>query len=235
MAECQSGGVEGLSRGRPVDELGGPPLHPGDPPAAPAGIDRITHHGVSHVLQVNPDLMGSPGMQLEPEEIDHIESGDDEGIGPGGAAAPSDSHALSIMGVTGEWGFDNQRAGIQVAPGECGIHSADPTGGDRCPQAAVRQIGLGHDHEARRVAIQPMHDPRAAFGAASESGAAGDQGIDQRIVPMTRRGVHHQPGRLIDNGEMLVFEDDVEWNRAGLKGARGLNQGEADGDRLASR
>jgi hypothetical protein len=35
------------------------------------------------MLQVDPDLVGSPGMQLDPEQIRYLEPSDHGGIGPG--------------------------------------------------------------------------------------------------------------------------------------------------------
>ena len=82
MAECQSGGVKGLTRSNPLERLGEPPGASRDPAAAPATIRRVTNYGVAYVLQMDPDLVGSSGMQLEPEQVDHFESGHDSGIGP---------------------------------------------------------------------------------------------------------------------------------------------------------
>jgi hypothetical protein len=74
MAECQSSSVERLTRRRPLQQLGRFSGRAGDPPAAAAGVDRITHNRVADVLQVNPDLMSAAGMELQPEQLRDIES-----------------------------------------------------------------------------------------------------------------------------------------------------------------
>src|SRR6185295_14503292 len=67
VAECQSGSVKGLARRRPLQQFGPPPSHTGDPPAAAAGIDRVSDDGVPDMLQMHPDLMGPAGVKLQPE------------------------------------------------------------------------------------------------------------------------------------------------------------------------
>jgi hypothetical protein len=86
MAECQSRRVEGLTGSGLFQQTGVPPLDAGDPPAAATGVYRVPHYRVPHVFQVDPDLVGAAGMELQAEQIHHVESGDYEGIGPGGPA-----------------------------------------------------------------------------------------------------------------------------------------------------
>jgi hypothetical protein len=72
MAECQSGGVEGLSRRGLFQQLSRPALGPGDPPAATPTVDRIADHRVAQVAKMDPDLVSPSGMKLQPEEFDHV-------------------------------------------------------------------------------------------------------------------------------------------------------------------
>src|SRR5262249_28029049 len=69
VAERQKGGMEGLPGGQLVQRPGLRPPGPGNPLPPPARIDRIPHDRVTDRLQVNPDLVCPPGVQLEPEEI----------------------------------------------------------------------------------------------------------------------------------------------------------------------
>jgi hypothetical protein len=66
MAECQSRRVKGLTRSRSFEQRGGLSTGAGDPSAATPGIHGITYDRVADVLEVNPDLVGTAGMQLEP-------------------------------------------------------------------------------------------------------------------------------------------------------------------------
>ena len=96
-----------------------------------------------------------------------------------------------------------------MPPGQGGIGPANPSGGDRSPQAPVGQIGLGHQHEPRGVPVQPVNDAGPPLGASGQRRAPRDQRVDQGVVPVAGSRMHHQPGRLVDHGQVLVFEDDA--------------------------
>src|SRR5262245_64202796 len=102
-------------------------------------------------------------------------------------------------------------------------------------QATVREIGLGDQHEARGVTIEPVYDPRPALESATQRGAAGNQRIHQRVVPMAGSRMHDEPGRLIDYREVLVFPDDREWDVRGSKLSRRLRRGNGDGYPITAR
>jgi hypothetical protein len=98
----------------------------------------------------------------------------------------------------------------------------------------MSHIGLGHDHETRCISIQPVNDSRPSFGAPGQGGPPRYQGVDQGVIPVARSGMHHQPSRLVDNRELLIFEDDGERYGAGLEGARRLMLENANGDLLTT-
>jgi hypothetical protein len=97
---------------------------------------------------MHADLMGSTGVQLEPEELGHIEPGHEVGVGPGRPTGGADDHSLPILRVPGDWRLDADRAGVQVSPGQSRITATDSPGGNGGSEPAVGEIGLGHDHEA---------------------------------------------------------------------------------------
>ena len=115
MAECQSRRVQCLTGSRPLHRLGGLSSHARDAPAPPARVYRIAHQGVADVLEVDPDLVGPPGVELEPEQVGDTEATHDEGVGPGLAAGRGHRHALSVGRVAGNGGFDHRRALIEVS------------------------------------------------------------------------------------------------------------------------
>jgi hypothetical protein len=221
-----------LSRSGAAEQVGIPPLHAGNPPAPAAAVNRIAHYGVSHMLQMHSDLMGSAGVQLETQQIDHIESGNHEGVGAGGAAMGYDSHALSILGVSCHRSLDDQRTGVEVSPGQRGIGPANPSGGNRSPQSPVGQISLRDQHQTGGITIQPVNDAGPALGASGQGGAPGDQRVDQGVVPVAWGRMHHQARRLVDHGQVLVFKDDVEGHCAGQKRPRRFGLRKAQGHGL---
>lgn len=75
--------MEGLARGRGIDAFRQISARPGNPARPAPGIDRIAHDRVSNMLEVDPDLMGSAGVEIGPDEVCHAEPGQDAEVGPG--------------------------------------------------------------------------------------------------------------------------------------------------------
>jgi hypothetical protein len=183
---------------------------------------------------MDPDLMGSTGVQLEPEELGYIEPAHEGGIGAGGPAGGADDHSFPVPRVPGDRRLDADRAGVQVSPGQCRIAATDSPGGNGRPEAAVGQIGLGYDHETRSIAIQAMDDAGPSFGASRQSSAPRHQRVDQGVVPMSGSRVNYQSCRLVDDGEVLILEHDGEGDGAGLKPARRFVIRKSDRDPLTA-
>lgn len=117
-----------------------------------------------------------------------------------------------------------------MTPAKCGIGAAHPARRDRGAEAPMRLIGLSDQHQAGGVSIESVDDAGSAFRAARERGAARDERVDQGVIPVSRRRVHDQSRRFVDDREMLVLVDDGERNSAGLDGARRLMRGKTNGD-----
>ena len=71
------------------------------------------------------------------------------------------------------------------------------------------QVGLGDDDESRGLPVEAMDDAGAALGPAGERGAARHERVDEGVVPVTRRRMHHQSGRLVDDGQILILVHDL--------------------------
>ena len=73
-------------------------------------------------------------------------------------------------------------------------------------------VGLGDDHEAGGVFVEPMDNPGAPDPADPREtvAAARDQRVDEGAAGMAGRGMDDEPGRLVDDDKMLVLVDDVE-------------------------
>jgi len=234
MAECQSGGVECLAWGGASNPLGCVTCGAADAPAPSAAVHWIAHDRVSYVLQMNPDLVSPAGVQLEPQEVDAFELRNHLGVGTGCSSFGRHYHPFAVAGVTSNRLIDSEDPAVQVTPGERGIGPSHPPSSDGGSQTTVGQVGLRHQHQPRGIAIQPVHDARASFGPTSQRRAASDQRVDQRIVPMTWSGMHHQSGRLIDNREVLVLEHDGERKSPWLNGSWRFLVGNANGDPIAA-
>jgi len=111
MAECQSRSMECLPGSGALDQLGRPPLDTGDPSAPAPAVHRISHYGMTYVLQMHSNLMGAAGVELQPKQLDHVEARNHGCIGAGGSASRHDRHPLAVLGVPGQRRLDLERAG----------------------------------------------------------------------------------------------------------------------------
>src|ERR1700722_8349609 len=74
------------------------------------------------------------------------------------------------------------------------------------------------DDEATGYFVEAMHDPGTQIAIdAGESGEAVQQRVDQcssiaLILGGTGASVDHHSSRLVDDGEIVVLVDDIEWD-----------------------
>lgn len=78
----------------------------------------------------------------------------------------------------------------------------------------MRLIVLGHDQTSARILVEPMHN--AGPFLASDPGkrrAMMKQGVDQSVLAMTRARMDDQAGRFVQDDEIIVFEENMQWDR----------------------
>ena len=109
-----------------------------------------------------------------------------------------------------------------------------PASRDGRAEPPVGQIGLGDDHEARRIPVQPMDDSRPAFRPTGQGRPPCDKRVDQGVIPMARRRMNHETGGLVDDGQVLVFEHEREGNGSRLERSRRFVVRYSDDDDLAA-
>ena len=82
--------------------------------------------------------------------------------------------------------------------------------GELVRQALMRAVVLGHDEQAGGVLVEPMHDARPLHAADARQAVAamGDERVHERAGLMSRRRVDDQPGRLVDDDEVVVLVHD---------------------------
>ena len=178
---------------------------------------------------MDPDLMGPPGVQLQSEQVYDLESRHYRSVGTGLAPLRGNTHSLPVALAPRDRRVYAHRTGIQMAPHQRRIGPMDPARGDGGAEPSVGQIGLGDDHETGRVPVEPMDDSWPSLGASGEGGAPSDQRIDQGVVPMAGGRVNYQAGRLVDDGKVLVLENEREGDggrleRSGRLVVRDLNR-----------
>ena len=170
---------------------------------------------------VDPDLVGS--SRLKPaldqggggaEGFEHRVVGDSRFPVPA-----DDGHFLPVGWAAANVAFDPTLRG----PGEAGDQGVIPpfhgVGGELDHKAVMRLLRLRDDQKAAGVFVDPVHDPRPfhAADAGKLVPAVGQERVDQGSVRIAGCRVDHQTGRLIDDEQVGVLEDDVEPDRLGLR------------------
>ena len=90
-------------------------------------------------------------------------------------------------------------------------------------QPVMGLIVPGHENRAAGVAVQSMHDARPQRpAAAAEAGAKVElQRTDKRSRPVSAGRMHDHPRRLVDDDQVLVFEEDLQGNLFRPRGLAG--------------
>ena len=95
-------------------------------------------------------------------------------------------------------------------------------------------VGLGDDHDAGRVLVEAVDDagPLDAADARQAVAAMVDQRVDQRAGPVAGARMDDQPGRLVDDDQVVVLVENVERDVLALRLGR-LRLGQVDSDGFA--
>src|SRR5713101_8339821 len=142
VAKRKPGSVQRLAGRRPFQRLRLKPRGARYPSAAAAGVHRIADDRVADVLEMGPDLVRAPRVQLEPHEVDAPEARDDVRVRAGRTSLWSDRHALAVAGMAGEGGRDDGGALVEMSPGESRVRPFHSARGEHVAEPSVCEIGL---------------------------------------------------------------------------------------------
>ena len=206
MPELQDGRVkrlppEGFQRQRPCTV------------PAPA-IHRVANHRTADMGHMDPDLMGPAGVELGPHQ-----AGDRRQGGPKRFSSQySVTARLPLVWRTAmrlrSTGWRPIGASIVpslafgAAPDQRLVDAGQVVGGEQLRERLVGGVVLGHHHDPRRVLVEPVDDPRPPHAADARQAVAamGEQGVDQRLVGVAGRGMDDQPGRLVEDEEIVILD-----------------------------
>ena len=186
-------------------------------------IDRIADQRVSAMGEMYPDLMRSAGRKTAFNEgrlraeraFDTIMR--DRRLSP---ALPDNGHLLAIRDTATDVARDLSGERDRYTPNNRGIatvHSAQHKVARKC---VMRQLGFGDDHQPARALVEAMNDTRPANPAdpGEARTAVADQGVDERPLRVSRRGVDNQPCRFVDDDQMSILELNIQRNRLRNRG-----------------
>src|SRR5437763_1331106 len=214
MGQREQGRVQQLPRRERLEALRRLTRRGRHAAAAAERVLAVAHHRMSHMRQMDPDLVSAPGAELDARQVGVGEARHHAQVGEGVAPAREHRHALAILGMTRDRRLDVHRAVGEVPPGERRVHPPQLAPLDHARQAAMRQVGLGDEQQARRIAVEPVDDAgpplRGRPLTLRQRRAPRQEHVDERVVPVTGAGMHDQARRLVEDGEVLVFIGERE-------------------------
>lgn len=230
--KAQKMGVEGLTaetRERRLSrfrELRGPG-------SVGRAIERVSQNGVAHMGHMDPDLVGSTSLEMAGYAGHEGIIGRSETllaliVGYRVARAlcvdrPGDSDFEPVVPRAGQRRINRALGGVWTAPdiGRVGTLQAAilPMGSELGLQAFKGRFGLGDDHDAARILVEPVDDPGTLFAANALEviAAMGEQGVYQRSVRCAGCRMDDHASRLVDDDEMSVFKEYGQGNVLGFR------------------
>lgn len=148
--------------------------------------------------EVHTNLMGATGFELDPQQRTARQSLLDTIVGHRLPPVLTHGHAGALATMASDWGID-QSAAAELTEAKREIFPLHFTGSEMAYQHRLRLGCARHQHQARRIFVEAMHDASARY--AGEFGVDGQQRILQGALAITRPGMHHEPGWFIDNPE----------------------------------
>src|SRR3954454_10217600 len=176
--------------------------------ASAAPVAGVPCDGMADRGQVDTDLVRSPGLQPDLEQRGSGQALEDREVGSRLAPAPAADGALLRRAVVApERRVDRARARARVALDQRQIGALHLAGLDDRGEAPVSLWVARDDHEARGVLVESVHDSRPGVLTTAQKIS---QEVDERRAADARRGMDHEPGRLVDHGQALVDVHQVD-------------------------
>ena len=241
MGEGEMGGVEEVAV-----EVELPGVEAGD--EVGGAVEGVADDGVAEGLHVDADLVGAAGFDADFDEGEGaVGSGDafeDFDVGDGGAAPSvrraAGGHADAADEVAGDGEVDGGVVFGDVAVDEGDVGFGDLALGEHLAELAVGAVVLGDEDDAAGLLVEAVDDAGAEVAAdVGEIGEVEEEGVDEGaavagVVGGAGAGVDHHAGGFVDDGEVLVFVEDVEGDVLGDGVERGRVGGAFDLDGLAA-
>ncbi len=221
---------------QPLDQCAGPFRQKRRLGLEAGGVERITHHGMTDMGHMHADLVGASRLQRTAHQayqrlalLVSAEASLDLKMGDGLPATllRHDSLFLAMPWVAAQWGLNRAGAALHGAPDKseivAGEREGPPVIGKQVAQRLMRFVILGDHQKAGCVLIEPMDDTGALDAPNARQGVAamGNERIDECAAFMAGSGMHDEPGRLVDDDEIVVFKSDIKRNGFALRFGRG--------------
>ena len=121
MPESQRRGVQGMTPGREA----------GHAAPASAAVRVVTDHRMTDRRQVNANLMGPAGVKPAAQQVAAVESREPVNVGAGRFAGRHQRHAMPVVRVTTDAGFDGNAIFAEMPPCKRSVAPVNAPGGQR--------------------------------------------------------------------------------------------------------
>lgn len=201
-------------------------------------IDWIADERCALVMKVDTDLMGAAGVKVAADERGEAGrvSSEDFVIGDGGFSPGwiDDCHFLAIHRMATDVGKNGIFGGLGDALGDGKVKFFHRSTGKLVDEGLVGDVGLGDNDAAGRVLVEAVNDAGTldAADAGELPAAVVKKGIDEGTIGIARSGVNDHAGGFIDDDQILILEQDFQWNFLSLI-MKGNSLGENHSDSVA--
>ena len=207
---ASDGGMERLSRG-PRRVRCASAISRADPEIRrlpPAAVDRISDHGMADMREVDPDLVGPPGVQFETEQVaTRVEPGDAPGSRSGRGGPPRGRPSASGRSVPADRSVDG--SGSRRGAPRRGPHTRRLT----FRRAASIWPSRRWARSVFATSISPEVSRSSRWTIPGRPSAPPERVVPRATSALTRvssqwpgAGMDDQPRRLVDDGEVFVLE-----------------------------
>ena len=126
----------------------------------------------------------------------------------------SHPHSLSVHRMSPDFLFDYASRFAQFSGDECEINLFHCARGELFGEFAMCDVILSHHKTAACFFVETVNDARPFFSTdPGQRGAVAKQRVDQSMFALTCAGVNGKAGGFVDNDEIIIFEENIKWNR----------------------
>ncbi len=177
--------------------------------AEAATVGLVADQRKADMGHVHADLVGAAGFQLDPYMGVRAEALEHPVVADGWLAAVGDRHALAHAAVATDRGVDLATGGDHPDD-DALINAADLARLHLLDQLGLRLQGLGDHHQTGGVLVQAVNDTRTRY--VDDVWHVVQQRIEQGAAGVPGSRVHDQPGGLVDDHDVVVFVDDIQFD-----------------------
>ena len=194
-----------------------------------AAVQGVAPDRVSHLAQMHPNLVGAAG---EDAHRQHGEVPAGVGIqgpvdGQGRLAAPGGhGHFGLVAGVPSDGKVDGSLGPFRTTAHNGHVLLVHLAGREILGQFQTASLVQGHQKQAGGVLVQAMHNPGPEGVHGGHLRKPAHQPVGQSPVGLPRRGMHHQPGGLVQHQQVGVPVRHLQRALLGLHAGSGRLSGQ---------